>query len=104
MNSLSGEVCEGYVVVTNGPQARQDLRERRDNEVLGMPAKNIFKKSDPSQSHTVAGQQTPHNRGVVGQCASVQVVRARRKNIRPKEVNAKCRHPKKLRIVYVDSL
>jgi hypothetical protein len=41
-NSLCGEVCEGDVVVANGPQARQDLRERRDNEVLGMPAKKFL--------------------------------------------------------------
>ncbi len=42
MNSLGGEVCEGDVVVAHGPQARQDLRERRDNKVLGMPAKKYL--------------------------------------------------------------
>jgi hypothetical protein len=59
VNSLGGEVCEGDVVVANGPQARQDLRERCDNEVLGMPAKKFKKiKLDQSPSHTVAGQPT----------------------------------------------
>jgi hypothetical protein len=42
MNSLGGKVGEGDVVVANSPQARQDLRERCDNEVLGMPAKKFF--------------------------------------------------------------
>jgi hypothetical protein len=44
INSLGWEVGEGDVVVANSPQARQDLRERRDNEVLGMPAKKLKKK------------------------------------------------------------
>jgi hypothetical protein len=42
INSLGWEVGEGDVVVANSPQARQDLRERRDDEVLGMPAKKFF--------------------------------------------------------------
>jgi hypothetical protein len=42
MNLLGGEVGEGDVVVPNSPQTGQDLRERCDNEVLGMPAKKFL--------------------------------------------------------------